>query len=63
MTLPNRDSLLSALEIVRQAMPPTPQQRWPLLDARCGAQVWVKHENHTPVAPSSCAAGWSTWMR
>jgi len=28
-------------------MPPTPQYAWPLLCARAGAEVWVKHENHT----------------
>jgi threonine dehydratase len=55
--LPDRDALLSALELVRGAMPPTPQQRWPLLDARCGAQVWVKHENHTPVGAFKLRGG------
>jgi len=29
-------------------MPPTPQRPWPLLNARAGADVWVKHENHAP---------------
>ena len=55
--LPDRDALLGALELVRTAMPPTPQQRWPLLDARCGAQVWVKHENHTPVGAFKVRGG------
>jgi hypothetical protein len=32
----------------RSYMPPTPQHAWPLLAERVGAQVWVKHENHTP---------------
>lgn len=27
----------------------TPQYSWPLLNARVGAEVWVKHENHSPV--------------
>jgi threonine dehydratase len=57
MSLPGRDALHSALTVVRQAMPPTPQQRWPLLDARCGAQVWVKHENHTPVGAFKLRGG------
>jgi threonine dehydratase len=39
----------AALPIVRAAMPPTPQYRWPLLCARVGAEVFVKHENHTPI--------------
>jgi threonine dehydratase len=38
-------------------MAPTPQQRWPLLDARCGAEVWVKHENHTPVGAFKVRGG------
>jgi threonine dehydratase len=29
-------------------MLPTPQHAWPLLAERTGAQVFVKHENHTP---------------
>jgi hypothetical protein len=41
--------LEAAASVVYEAMGPTPQQRWPLLDERCGAAVWVKHENHTPV--------------
>ena len=45
----SRESLQAAMRVVREAMPPTPQQRWPLLDQRLGSPVWVKHENHTPV--------------
>lgn len=30
-------------------MPPTPQYTWPLLNARAGTEVWVKHENHSPI--------------
>ena len=53
----SRDSIESALRVVREAMPPTPQQRWPLLDQRVGAQVWVKHENHTPVGAFKLRGG------
>ncbi|MBL4793702.1 MAG: hypothetical protein JKY97_12355, partial [Citromicrobium sp.] len=28
---------------------PTAQICWPLLSRRAGAEVWVKHENHTPI--------------
>jgi threonine dehydratase len=38
--------LESAAAVVYRTMPATPQRRWPLLDRRCGASVWVKHENH-----------------
>src|SRR5512132_2605255 len=38
-------------------MAPTPQQRWPRLDAHCGMRVWVKHENHTPVGAFKVRGG------
>ncbi len=47
----------SAAAVVYRAMQPTPQQRWPLLDERCGAGVWVKHENHTPVGAFKVRGG------
>ena len=46
-----------AAEIVYRAMPPTPQQRWPLLDARAGAEVWLKHENQTRVGAFKIRGG------
>ena len=49
--------LEAAARIVYAAMAPTPQQRWPLLDARCGTAVWVKHENHTPVGAFKVRGG------
>jgi threonine dehydratase len=49
--------LEAAADIVYRAMTPTPQQRWPLLDERCGAAVWVKHENHTPVGAFKLRGG------
>ena len=49
--------LIEAMRIVREAVAPTPQQRWPLLDARLGAQVWVKHENHTAVGAFKLRGG------
>jgi threonine dehydratase len=30
-------------------MRPTPQYTWPLLNRRVGTELWIKHENHTPV--------------
>lgn len=52
-----REQLESAQQTVHAAMPPTPQQRWPLLEARLNAQVWVKHENHTPVGAFKLRGG------
>ncbi len=49
--------LEAAASVVYGAMNPTPQQRWPLLDARCGVAVWVKHENHTPVGAFKVRGG------
>jgi threonine dehydratase len=43
------DELDRAGEIVHRTLPVTPQIRWPLLCERVGADVWVKHENHTPI--------------
>jgi threonine dehydratase len=57
MTMVDRTSLEDARRIVREAMPPTPQQRWPLLDQRLGAQAWVKHENHTAVGAFKLRGG------
>lgn len=49
MQLPNLEEIQNATQVVRAVMPPTPQYTWPLLNARAGAEVWVKHENHSPV--------------
>src|SRR4051794_16133684 len=49
--------LEAAARVVYAAMTPTPQQRWPLLDARCGTPVWVKHENQTPVGAFKIRGG------
>ncbi len=46
-----------AAALVHQAMAPTPQICWPLLSARCGAEVWVKHENHTPIGAFKLRGG------
>ncbi len=55
--LPSLDELASARTIVYRSMPPTPQYPWPLLAARLGAQVWVKHENHTPTGAFKVRGG------
>jgi threonine dehydratase len=45
--IPTLAEIEEAAAIIRDAVPPTPQYRWPLLCARLGAEIWVKHENHT----------------
>ncbi len=51
------DDLDRAEAIVRAHMPPTPQYAWPLLAAELDAEVWVKHENHTPVGAFKVRGG------
>src|SRR5713226_2559778 len=48
--LPTLDEIREAQKLVYQLMSPTPQISWPLLNQRLEAEVWVKHENHTPIA-------------
>jgi len=49
--------LESAVARVREVMPPTPQYCWPLLSERVGCEVWVKHENHTPIGAFKIRGG------
>ena len=55
--LPSLEQLETAAALVYRSMPPTPQYRWPLLDARVGTTVWVKHENHTPTGAFKVRGG------
>jgi threonine dehydratase len=68
--------LLAAARTVHAVMPPTPQYRWPLLEALVApgpefgpelaagpdqgadtTELWVKHENHTPVGAFKIRGG------
>lgn len=49
--------LAEATEIVRSLVPPTPAYAWPLLARRTGAEVIVKHENHTPTGSFKARGG------
>jgi len=55
--LPGREALQAAREIVRAQLPPTPTIRWPLLERRLGAEVYVKHENHTELGAFKLRGG------
>ena len=44
--LPSLAEIEGACGIVYQAMSATPQYNWPLLSARVGCELWLKHENH-----------------
>ena len=45
-TLPEIESIAAE---VNSVVPATPQFSWPLLNARAGCELWVKHENHTAI--------------
>ncbi|HJU32341.1 MAG TPA: threonine dehydratase [Hyphomicrobiaceae bacterium] len=49
--------LEAAVPLVRAVVPPTPLYAWPLLARRSGAQVWLKHENHTPIGAFKVRGG------
>jgi len=49
--------LEDAAALVRSVVPATPQYAWPLLAERTGAEVWVKHENHTPIGAFKVRGG------
>src|SRR3981081_2692991 len=55
----------SAARLIYQTMPATPQYSWPLINARAGAEVWVKHENHTQVGAFKGRGGlvYMDWLR
>src|SRR6202007_2879268 len=42
---------------VYRMVPPTPQYCWPLLSRRVGAELWVKHENQTPIGAFKIRGG------
>jgi threonine dehydratase len=55
--LPTLGELEAAAALVYKSMPATPQYRWPLLEARIGTSVWVKHENHSPTGAFKVRGG------
>ncbi len=54
---PSLAELERAAAKVREVMPPTATIAWPLLAERCGTEVWVKHENHTPIGSFKVRGG------
>ncbi|MEI8145737.1 MAG: threonine dehydratase [Alphaproteobacteria bacterium] len=53
----SRADLDHAAALVHSAMKPTPAYAWPLLKARTGVDVVVKHENHTPAGAFKVRGG------
>src|SRR5207248_1474492 len=55
--LPDLAALEEAAALVHTVVPATPQYCWPLLSRRVGAELWVKHENHTPTGAFKVRGG------
>jgi threonine dehydratase len=51
------EQIEETMPLVHSVVAPTPQFCWPLLSARCGCEVWVKHENHTPIGAFKVRGG------
>src|SRR3954462_14057121 len=48
-TLPTLAEIETAAAVIDPVVPPTATLSWPLLNARTGCELWVKHENHTAI--------------
>ena len=55
--LPKRREIEAAGKIIYEVMAPTSQYCWPLLTERLGTEIWLKHENHTPVGAFKIRGG------
>ncbi len=53
----DRATIEAASNVVYETLTPTPQICWPLLCERTGCEVWVKHENHTPIGAFKIRGG------
>ncbi|MGD9802063.1 MAG: threonine dehydratase [Hyphomicrobiaceae bacterium] len=53
----SRSELEATAQLVHAHMPATPAYAWPLMSERAGAEVWVKHENHTPIGAFKVRGG------
>ena len=55
--LPSISDIESTAGLVYSSIAPTPQYCWPLLCERLGTEVWLKHENHTPLGAFKVRGG------
>ncbi len=56
-SLPTLAEIEAAKALIRAHIHETPAYRWPLLDAATGCELWMKHENHTPVGAFKIRGG------
>ena len=57
MKLPCLAEIERSAALLYESMQASPQISWPLLNAHCGAEVWVKHENHNPTGAFKVRGG------
>lgn len=55
--LPNLAEIEAAKALIRSHIHETPTYRWPLLEKGLGCELWLKHENHTPVGAFKIRGG------
>lgn len=55
--LPNLAEIEAAKALIRPHIHETPTYRWPLLEKGLGCELWLKHENHTPVGAFKIRGG------
>jgi threonine dehydratase len=55
--LPTLSEIEAAKTLIRPHIRETPTYRWPLLEAGLGCELWLKHENHTPVGAFKIRGG------
>ena len=55
----SRAEIEAAADFVHRVVPPTPVHHWPLLSRRTGTELWVKHENHTPIGAFKVRGGFT----
>jgi threonine dehydratase len=55
--LPTLAEIEAAKALIRPHIHETPAYRWPLLEAGLGCELWLKHENHTPVGAFKIRGG------
>ncbi len=60
--LPAREKIDDAARFLAPLVPPTPQFLLPQVTAAFGAEVWLKHENHTPIGAFKARSG-ATYFR
>lgn len=55
--LPTLSEIEAAKALIRPHIRETPTYRWPLLEVGLSCELWLKHENHTPVGAFKIRGG------